>query len=110
MTDLIQALSTALARLATLEEIVSRIDRLERTLALVEINGFHEARLDRLDTLLHELGTSVARTDDRVSMLESEDGFALNDRVGEILDRKLDNVLEDMLDSALSGREITVTL
>ena len=110
MTDLIQALSTALARLATLEEIVSRIDRLERTLALVEINGFHEARLDRLDTLLHELGTSVARTDDRVSMLESDDGEDLDDRVGAILDRKLDRVLEDALDSALSGREITITL
>jgi ribosome assembly protein YihI (activator of Der GTPase) len=111
MTDLIQALSTALARLATLEEIVARLDRLERTIALVEINGFHEARLDRLDTLLHELGTSVARTDDRVGMLES--GVSdddLEDRIGAMLDRKLDRVLEDALDNALSGREITVTL
>jgi hypothetical protein len=99
MTDLIQALSTALARLATLEEIV--------------------ARLDKLETLQHELGDGIALTDrmvnrieDRVRILEengngSED---LDDRVGEILDRKLDRVLEDALDSALSGREITVTL
>ena len=99
MTDLIQALSTALARLATLEEIV--------------------ARLDKLETLQHELGDGIALTDrmvnrieDRVRILEengngSED---LDDRVSEILDRKLDCVLEDALDAALSGREITVTL
>ena len=119
MTDLIQALSTALARLATLEEIVSRIDRLERTLALVEINGFHEARLDKLETLQFELGTSLGLTDRNVERLENkvnvlhengDGGEDLEDRIGEILDRKLDRVLEDALDSALSGREITVTL
>ena len=119
MTDLIQALSTALARLATLEEIVSRIDRLERTLALVEINGFHEARLDRLDTLLHELGTSLSITDRNVNRLEdkmtrfeeNENGSEdLEDRIGEILDRKLDHVLEDAVTEALSGREITICL
>jgi hypothetical protein len=99
MTDLIQALSTALARLATLEEIV--------------------ARLDKLETLQHELGDGIALTDrmvnrieDRVRILEengngSED---LDDRVGAILDSKLDWVLENALDAALSGREITVTL
>lgn len=90
MTDLIQALSTALDRLAKVESML--------------------ARLDRLEILLNELGTSVARTDDRVSMLESGDGEDLDDRVGAILDRKLDHVLEDALDNALSGREITVTL
>jgi len=90
MTDLIQALSTALDRLAKVDSIL--------------------ARLDRLEILLNELGTSVARTDDRVSMLESDDGEDLDDRVGAILDRKLDHVLEDAIDNALSGREITVTL
>ena len=91
MTDLIQALSTALDRLAKVESIL--------------------ARLDRLEILLHELGTSVARTDDRVGMLESGDSSEdLDDRVGAILDRKLDHVLEDAIDNALSGREITVTL
>ena len=99
MTDTLKALATALDRLATLEAIVARIDRLE--------------------TLQHELGDGIALTDrmvnrieDRVRILEengngSED---LDDRVGEILDRKLDRVLEDALDNALSGREITVTL
>ena len=99
MTDTLKALATALDRLATLETIVARIDRLE--------------------TLQHELGDGIALTDrmvnrieDRVRILEengngSED---LDDRVGEILDRKLDRVLEDALDNALSGREITVTL
>ena len=99
MTDLIQALSTALARLATLEEIV--------------------ARLDKLETLQHELGDGIAltdrmvnRIDGRVTALEENGngGEDLDDRVGEILDRKLDHVLEDAIDNALSGREITVTL
>lgn len=97
MTDLIQALSTALDRLAKVESILERLERIEH-------------RLDRLQILQNELGTSVARTDDRVSMLESDDGEDLDDRVGAILDRKLDRVLEDALDNALSGREITVTL
>lgn len=92
MTDTLKALATALDRLATLEAIVARIDRLE--------------------ILLTELGTSVARTDDRVGMLESGDASDedLEDRVGAILDRKLDHVLEDAIDTALAGREITVTL
>jgi Mn-dependent DtxR family transcriptional regulator len=97
MTDLIQALSTALARLATLEEIV--------------------ARLDKLETLQHELGDGIALTDrmvnrieDRVRMLEDGANEDLDDRVGEILDRKLDHVLESALEDALSGREITITL
>jgi len=72
--------------------------------------------MDTMDTdhadLIERLDERVDRIKDRVLILEengngSED---LDDRVGEILDRKLDHVLEDMLDSALSGREITVTL
>ena len=91
MTDLMRALCTAVDRLEAVEDILERLARLE--------------------ALLHELGTSVARTDDRVSILES--GVSdddLEDRIGAMLDRKLDRVLEDALDSALSGREITVTL
>jgi hypothetical protein len=90
MTDMMRALCTAVDRLEAVEDILERLARLE--------------------TLLTELGTSVARTDDRVGMLESASGDDLDDRVGEILDRKLDRVLEDALDEALSGREITVTL
>lgn len=111
MTDLIQALSTALDRLAKVESILERLERIEHRLDLhSEILAGFENRLDRLQILQNELGTSVARTDDRVSMLESDDGEDLDDRVGAILDRKLDRVLEDALDNALSGREITVTL
>lgn len=90
MTDLIQALSTALDRLAKVESMLARLDRLEISYA--------------------QLATDVARTDDRVSMLESDGGEDLDDRVGAILDRKLDRVLEEALDNALSGREITITL
>lgn len=91
MNDTLKALATALDRLATLETIVSRIDRLE--------------------TLLQELGTSVARTDDRVGMLESGDSEEdLEDRIGAVLDRQLDRLVESALEDALSGREITVTL
>jgi hypothetical protein len=88
MTDTLKALATALDRLATLEAIVARIDRLE--------------------ILLTELGTSVARTDDRVGMLETGDD--LDSQIELVVERVLDRVLEDSLDSALSGREITVTL
>lgn len=96
MTDLIQALATALARLATLEEMVSRIDQLESNVFVME--------------------STVASIDRRVDTLENDmrgfenGGEDLDDRVGAILDRKLDHVLEDAIDSALSGREITVTL
>jgi len=97
MTDLVQALATALARLATLEEIV--------------------ARLDKLETLQGELGDSLAMTDRNVNRIDGrvtalEDGANedLDDRVGEILDRKLDHVLEDAVTEALSGREITICL
>lgn len=92
MTDLMRALCTAVDRLEAVEDILERLTRLE--------------------ALLHELGSGVARTDDRVRILEengngSED---LEDRVGEILDRKLDHVLEDAVTEALSGREITICL
>jgi hypothetical protein len=99
MTDLIQALSTALARLATLEEMASRLERLE--------------------TLQFELGTSLGLTDRNVERLEDkvrvlqengDGGEDLEDRIGEILDRKLDHVLEDAVTEALSGREITICL
>ena len=111
MTDLIQALSTALDRLAKVESILERLENVEYRLNLQSgiLAGFEEG-LDRVQILQNELGTSVARTDDRVSMLESDGGEDLDDRVGAILDRKLDRVLEEALDSALSGREITVTL
>ena len=111
MTDLIQALSTALDRLAKVEAILERLENAEYRLNLQSgiLAGFEE-RLDRVQILQNELGTSVARTDDRVSMLESGDGEDLDDRVGAILDRKLDRVLEEALDNALSGREITITL
>jgi len=119
MTDLIQALSTALARLATLEEMASRLERLERTIALVEINGTYDARLIRLETLQFELGTSLGLTDRNVERLEDkvrvlqengDGGEDLEDRIGEILDRKLDHVLEDAVTESLSGREITICL
>ena len=98
MTDTLKALATALDRLATLEAIVARIDRLE--------------------TLQHELGDSLAMTDRSVNRIDGrvtalEDGDSsedLDDRVGAILDRKLDHVLESALEDALSGRELTVTL
>ena len=111
MTDLIQALSTALDRLAKVESILERLENVEYRLNLQSgiLAGFEEG-LDRVQILQNELGTSVARTDDRVSMLESDGGEDLDNRVGAILDRKLDRVLEEALDSALSGREITVTL
>jgi hypothetical protein len=118
MTDLIQALSTALARLATLEDIVSRIERLERSIALVEINGTYDARLIRLETLQFELGTSLGLTDRNVNRLEDkmtrledrEPSEDLDSQIEDVLDRKLDDMLEDKIDSLLSGREITVTL
>lgn len=91
MTDLMRALCTAVDRLEAVEDILERLSRLE--------------------TLLHELGTSVARTDDRVGMLESGDSSEdLDDRVGAILDRKLDLLIEDAVTEALSGREITICL
>jgi hypothetical protein len=95
MTDLIQALSTALARLATLEEIVARLDNLESNMFTME--------------------STVVSMDRRVDTLENdmrglESGDDLDDRVGAILDRKLDHVLEDAVTEALSGREITITL
>ena len=88
MTDLMRALCTAVDRLEAVEDILERLSRLE--------------------TLLHELGASVARTDDRVSMLETGDD--LDTQIEAVVERVLDRVLEDTLDSALSGREITVTL
>lgn len=91
MTDTLKALATALDRLATLEAIVARIDRLESGMLAVE--------------------STVLSIDRRVDTLESGDSAEdLEDRIGAILDRKLGHVLEDMLDNALSGREITVTL
>ena len=119
MTDLIQALSTALARLATLEEMASRLERLERTIALVEINGSHEARLDKLEDRVQRLGLEAHEqitinhlAEIRLKTLEENSGESedLEDRIGEILDRKLDHVLEDAVTEALSGREITICL
>ena len=99
MTDLIQALATALERLATLEAIVARIDKLED-------------RVQRLGVEAHEQITINHLAEIRLKTLEENSGESedLDDRVGAILDRKLDHVLEDAIDSALSGREITVTL
>jgi vacuolar-type H+-ATPase subunit C/Vma6 len=95
MTDLIQALATALDRLATLETIVARIDALEaRTLDDPEF----ERLLERVVTLENDSGRWLETGDDLDSQIET------------VVERVLDRVLEDTLDSALSGREITVTL
>jgi hypothetical protein len=125
MTDLIKALSTALDRLAHVEAILERLGNIEHRLDLHSgILAGWENRLDRdqvsinkLETLQSELGDSLAMTDRNVNRIDGrvtalEDGANedLEDRIGEILDRKLDHVLEDAVSEALSGREITVTL
>ena len=134
MTNLIQSLATALERLATLEAIVARIDKLEDRVQRLGVEAHeqitinhlgeiraesHGARIDKLETLQYELGSSLGITDrslnrieDRVRILEEngDGGEDLEDRIGEILDRKLDHVLEDAVTEALSGREITICL
>ena len=120
MTDLIQALSTALDRLAKVESILERLENVEYRLNLQSgiLAGFEEG-LDRVQILQNELGTSLALTDRNVNRLEDkvrvlqengDGGEDLEDRIGEILDRKLDHVLEDAVTEALSGREITICL
>ena len=108
MTDLIQALSTALARLATLEEIVSRIDHLEgRVLDIVTQSDDHEDRISRAEARSLD-DKDFESLLERVSVLETGDD--LDTQIEAIVERVLERVLEDTLDSALSGREITVTL
>ena len=134
MSNLIQSLATALERLATLEAIVARIDKLEDRVQRLGVEAHeqitinhlgeiraesHGARIDKLETLQYELGSSLGITDRNVNRLEdkmtrfeeNENGSEdLEDRIGEILDRKLDHVLEDAVTEALSGREITICL
>lgn len=103
MTDLIQALSTALDRLAKVESILERLGNIEHRLDLhSEILAGFENRLDR-----DQVSINTLENDMRGLEMGGDD---LDDRVGAILDRKLDHVLEDAIDNALSGREITVTL
>jgi hypothetical protein len=115
MTDLVQALATALARLATLEEIVSRIDHLEgRVLDIVTQSDDHEDRISRAEARTLD-DPEFERLLERVGTLESdvrclETGDDLDTQIEAVVERVLDRVLEDTLDSALSGREITVTL
>ena len=99
MSNLIQSLATALERLATLEAIVARIDKLED-------------RVQRLGVEAHEQITINHLAEIRLKTLEENSGESedLEDRIGEILDRKLDHVLEDAVTEALSGREITICL
>jgi hypothetical protein len=102
MTNLIQSLATALERLATLEAIVARIDKLED-------------RVQRLGVEAHEQITINHLGEIRLQTLESdvralETGDDLDTQIEAVVERVLDRVLEDTLDSALSGREITVTL
>jgi hypothetical protein len=111
MTDLIQALSAALARLATLEEIVSRIDHLEgRVLDIVTQSDDHEDRISRAEARSLD-DKDFESLLERVTVIEGdvrylETGDDLDMRIEAVVER----VLEDTLDSALSGREITVTL
>jgi len=74
----------------------------------IRLKTLEERTLD--DPEFERLLERVVTLENDVRAFESEDGFALNDRVSEILDRKLDCVLEDAIDNVLSGREITVTL
>jgi predicted transcriptional regulator len=122
MTDLIQALSTALARLATLEEIVSRIDELEERVQRIGVathdqiseNHAFEIRIQTLEERTLD-DPEFERMLERVTVLEGdvrclETGDDLDTQIEAVVERVLDRVLEDTLDSALSGREITVTL
>ena len=122
MTNLIQSLATALERLATLEAIVARIDKLEdrvqrigiETHDQISVNHDFEIRLKTLeDRTLDD--PEFERVLERVTVLESdvralETGDDLDSQIETVVERVLDRVLEDTLDSALSGREITVTL
>jgi tRNA(Ile)-lysidine synthase TilS/MesJ len=102
MTDLIQALSTALDRLAKVEAILERLENIEHRLDLHSgiLAGF-ENRLDR-----DQVSINVLEKD----MRALETGDNLDSQIETVVERVLDRVLEDALDSALSGREITVTL
>jgi hypothetical protein len=122
MTNLIQALSTALARLATLEEIVARIDKLEERVQRIGIETHDQISVNhdygiRIQTLEERTldDPEFERVLERVNILESdvrclETGDDLDTQIEAVVERVLDRVLEDTLDSALSGREITVTL
>jgi predicted transcriptional regulator len=122
MTNLIQALSTALARLATLEEIVARIDELEERVQRIGVathdqiseNHAFEIRIQILEERTLD-DPEFERVLERVTVLEGdvrclETGDDLDTQIEAVVERVLDRVLEDTLDSALSGREITVTL
>jgi len=123
MTNLIQSLATALERLATLEAIVARIDKLEdRVQRLgveaheqINVNHHFEIRLQTLEERTLD-DPEFDRLLERVVTLENdsgrwlETGDDLDSQIETVVERVLERVLEDTLDSALSGREITVTL
>ena len=127
MTDLIKALADGSALLARLTNMVEQVedhtlalDRLQERINHVAISLERlEGKLVDMDTmdtdhadLIERLDERVDRIKDRVRILEENGngGEDLEDRVGEILDRKLDHCLEDAVTEALSGREITICL
>jgi len=99
MTDMIKALSTALDRLAQLDGIFAAVDRLQE-------------RVNHLTLSLELVQERLGAVDRTFALIEinGNGGEDLEDRIGEILDRKLDHVLEDAVTEALSGREITICL
>ncbi len=124
MTDLIKALADGAALLSRLGEMVERVEAYHAEMDTLkaridELEG-KLVDMDTMDTdhadLIERLDERVDRIKDRVVTLENdsgrwlETGDDLDSQIETVVERVLDRVLEDTLDSALSGREITVTL
>jgi predicted transcriptional regulator len=80
----------------------------------ITVNHDFEIRLKTLEERTLD-DPEFERLLERVNVLESdvrclETGDDLDTQIETVVERVLDRVLEDTLDSALSGREITVTL
>jgi hypothetical protein len=80
----------------------------------ITVNHDFEIRLKTLEERTLD-DPEFERLLERVNVLESdvrclETGDDLDTQIEAVVERVLDRVLEDTLDSALSGREITVTL